>query len=168
MKEAWWKYKAPKIEMPWWKLVVIFLAILIVLAYKVAYRDLVYKKQMPIDSMKFDWQLLHSSTAMMFGGESYAGDVYFDRLGLEKKENKVTLWIKAITHRPVIGKGTENFTWDEQVARWIVDCEAKEVKVNHMTFFLQGKKQYGGKIDDLRFPIAKGTTSYTIYEMFCF
>jgi hypothetical protein len=169
MKEAWWKDKRTDSEKPWWEiLVVFFVAFAIAGAIKVVYREIVYKKKVPIENTKPDWQAVGPPTAMMFEGESYTGDVYFDRLSLEKKENKITLWLKVVTHRPVVGKGTNNFTWDEQIARWVVDCGTKEVKVDYMTFSFQGKKQYGGKIDDLNFPIVKGTTSYSIYEMFCF
>jgi hypothetical protein len=173
MKERWWKFKITDPEKPWeQKLLVLFMAFAIAgaitVVYRIVFREVVYKKEIPIESMKPDWQAVGPSTAMMFEGESYTGDVYFDRLSLEKKENKITLWLKVVTHRPVVGKGTDNFTWDEQIARWVVDCGTKEVKVDYMTFSFQGKKQYGGKIDDLNFPIVKGTTSYSIYEMFCF
>jgi len=168
MKEAWWKYRAPKIEMPWWKLVVIFLVILIVLVFRVAYRDLVYKKQMPIENTKVNWQSVGPIT-LVFGGQSYTGDFYFDKMSLEKKEGNITLWVKVTTHTPVVQhKGNETYSWNDQIVRWVINCETKEVKVDYLLLFLNGRKQYGGKLDEVNLPLVRGTTTYAIYEMFCF
>ena len=65
-------------------------------------------------------------------------------------------------------QGNQSFSWDEQIARWIVSGKAKEVRMNYISLSLKGKKQYDGKIDDLNLPIVKGTTTYSIYEIFCF
>lgn len=155
-------------EKPWWEKVIwLFVAFAIAGAVKEIYQEVVYKKKIPIESTRPEWLPVGPST-MMFEGQSYTGDVYFDRLSLEKKENKIILWVKITTHRPVVmRKGNNTYTWDEQIARWAVNCGSKEAKIDYISLYWQGKKQYGGKID-LDLPIVKGTNVHVIYESFCF
>lgn len=169
MKKRWWLDERTENEKPWWnKIVWVFIAFAIAGAIKVVYKEVTYKKEIPIERMKNDWQPVGSSM-MVFGGQSYTGDVFFDRSSLQKEEGKITLWVKVIAHSPVITpKGNESFSWDEQIARWIVNCEGKEVRMDYISLSFKGKKQYDGKIDDLNLPIVKGTTIHSIYEMFCF
>lgn len=169
MKIRWWLDERSENEKPWWnKIVWLFVAFAIAGAIRVVYKEVTYKKEIPIERMKTEWQPVGPAT-MVFGGQSYPGDVFFDRLSLQKEEGKITLWVKIIAHSPVImSKGKDSFNWDEQISRWVVNCEAKEIRMDYMSFSLRGKKQYGGKIDDLNLPIVKETTSYSIYEMFCF
>jgi hypothetical protein len=154
---------------PWWeKVLLLFVAFAIVGSVKMIYREWAYEKKIPIESTSHEWQVVGPST-MMFQGQSYPGDVYFDRLSLEKKENKITLWVKVTTHKPVVmRKPNDTYTWDEQITRLTVDCGFKDIKMDYISLYLQGKKQHGGKIDDLDLPIVKGTTGHVIYESFCF
>jgi len=156
-------------EKPWWRtLAWLFVAFVIAGAIKVVYQEITYKRKIPIENSTPEWQPIGSST-MVFEGEKYTGDVYIDRMSLEKKEGKVTLWVKITTHKPVVQRrGNETYRCNEQIARWIIDCGEKKVKMDYISLFWDGKKQYGGKMDDVDLPIMKGTTVYTIYESFCF
>jgi hypothetical protein len=158
-----------KMEKPWWRtLVWLFVAFVIAGAIKVIYQEISYKRKIPIENLTPEWQPLGSST-MVFEGEKYIGDVHFDRKSLEKKDKKVTLWVKITTKKPIVQrKGKETYKWNEQVARWIIDCDNKEVKMDYHVFYWDGKKQLSGKVDDLNLPIMKGTTVYTVYESLCF
>ena len=169
MKKSWRMDERSGNEKPWWnKIVWLFVAFAIAGAIRVAYKEVNYKKEIPIERRETEWQTVGTGT-MEFGGQSYPGDVFFDRLSLQKEEGKITLWVKIIAHSPVImSEGKDSFNWDEQISRWVVNCETKEIMTDYSSFFLRGKKQYGGKIDDLSLPIVKGTISYSIYEMFCF
>lgn len=156
-------------EKPWWnKLLWLLVAFVIAGAIRFIYREMEYKKEIPIDKMKTEWQLLGPST-MTFEGQNYDGDVFFDRLNLEKQADKVTMWIKIKTVKPVIvQKNNETYTWDEQITRWTINCGAKQVKADYISLSFEGKKQFGYKVDDLNVPIVKGTTSCQVYESVCF
>ena len=157
MKNTWWN-----------KLLLLFVAFVIAGIVRKIYNEMEYKKEIPIEKMKTEWQLLGSST-MSFEEQNYIGDVFFDRLNIEKQTDKVTMWIKIKTDRPVIvQKKNETYSWDEQISRWMVNCGSKQVKADYISLSFQGKKQFGYKVDDLSVPIVKGTTSYMVYESFCF
>ena len=158
-----------KAENPWWKaLLCLFIAFVIFGATKYYYREVVHKEEIPIETTKPQWQPLGPST-MIFDGQRYSGDVYFDRMSIERKEGKVILWMKTKTHSPIIQhRGKKTYKYDEQIARWILDCAEKKVKMDYIGLYFEGKKLYGGKMDDVDLPIMKDTTSYAIYESFCF
>jgi len=153
---------------PWWKqLLWLFGAFVIAGMVNKIYNEFQYKKDIPIEKVKTEWQYLGSSV-MMFEDQNYNGEVFFDRLNIEKNTGKVTMWVKIKTDRPVnVQKKDHNFSWDEQVSRLIVNCESKDVKMDYIGLYSQGKKQFGHKIDDLNLPIMKGTTSHMVYESFC-
>jgi len=76
--------------------------------------------------------------------------------------------VKIKTHEVVaVREGKDYYTWDEQVARWTIDCRFKEVAIDYYALYLGDKKQFSGKSDDLRMPIEKGMTVFSIYEAAC-
>jgi hypothetical protein len=91
MKKRWWLDERPEREKPWWnKIVWLCVAFGIAGAIKVVYKEVTYKKEIPIERMRTDWQPVGSSM-MVFGGQDYTGDMFFDRSSVQKEEGKITL-----------------------------------------------------------------------------
>ncbi len=155
-------------EKPWWdKIVWLFVAFGIAAAIRFGYKEIFLKKEIPIESMKTEWRTI-GPTTLTYDGKSYAGDMYFDKLSLKKEEGKITIWIKILAHNPVtLRAGNESLIWDEGVQKWIVDCKEKEIEMDYMSLYRQGRKQFSGKTD-VKFSVVKGTFSYDIYEAVCF
>ncbi len=154
---------------PWWRnLVWLFVAFVIAGAIKFIYQETAYKRKIPIENSNPEWQFM-GPTTMVYEGKNYSGKVYFDRTSVEKKEHNISLWMKFTADEPIIQHlGGKAYRWNEQIAGWTVDCENKKIKMNYCAIYLEGKKQFSEKLDDVDFPIIKGTTSYTLFESFCF
>jgi hypothetical protein len=170
MKKSWWRDERDEKKKPWWeKLLVLCVALGIAGAIRFAYREIAYKKSIPIESTHPEWQVI-GSTMMMFRGQSYTGDVYFDKLSLKKEEGKIIVWMRVKTHSPVVMRERgESYRWDEQIARWIIDCKAKTIEIDYFSLYWEGRKQHSGKWTDVKFqPEKEGTVFYTVYESVCF
>jgi hypothetical protein len=169
MKTSWWRDERDEKEKPWWeKWVWLFVAFAIAGAVRFVYREVVYKKPIPIESTKPEGQAICSGM-MIFEGQNYTGDVYFDKLSLKKEEGKILVWMKIKTHSPVtVREGSESYEWDEQIARWVIDCKAKTVEIDYFSLYWEGRKQYSGKFSDMKLRPEKGTIFHAVYESVCF
>jgi hypothetical protein len=153
-----------------WIRVFVFIIVALAIggAFKYYNREVINKEKMPIENKKPEWQPIGTST-MVFDGKEYPGTTYFDRMSIEKNEGTVSLWVKIeAPTRISMHKGKNFISWDEQIAKWNIDCRDKMVKVDYLGFYLKGEKQFSGIFDDINLPIMKDTPAFNLYNSFCF
>lgn len=153
----------------WENVVWLLVAFGIAGAIKIVYEEIAYKKNIPIESMKTEWQVVNPKTTMTFDGRIYTGEVYLDKLSIKKEGERITVWMKVKPNETVVQqRGKQTVRWNEGIYRWIIDCRVKEIKMDYFSLYWDGKKQLSGKMDDFQLPVMKDTLSYVMYELFCF